>query len=61
MNTFDVSRWLGDFYLLATLLLAGELAACRLAAQPARRIALAWAATGGLLALTIWLLTRICG
>ncbi|QEG35053.1 M56 family metallopeptidase [Bythopirellula goksoeyrii] len=48
MNTLEVTRWLGDFYLLATLLLGAELLACLFAGQPARRMALAWATAGGL-------------
>ncbi|TWU21967.1 carboxypeptidase regulatory-like domain-containing protein [Bythopirellula polymerisocia] len=53
MNTLDGSRWLGDFYLLATLLLGGEFLVCLFAGQPARRIALAWATAGGLIVLAM--------
>jgi beta-lactamase regulating signal transducer with metallopeptidase domain/protocatechuate 3,4-dioxygenase beta subunit len=51
MNSLDVSRWLWDFYLLATGLLLATGAASFLIAQPARRMALAWATAGGLVLL----------
>ena len=35
MITFEVSSWLGDFYVLATLLFTAELLACLFAGQPA--------------------------
>ncbi len=37
-----ISQWCGDFYLLATLLLAGALLLGQFIKQPARRIAIAW-------------------
>lgn len=51
MNLLDVSRWLWDFYLLASGLLLATGVASFLIAQPARRIALAWATAGGLVLL----------
>lgn len=51
MNSLDVSRWLWDFYLLATGLLLVTGLASFLIAQPARRMAMAWATAGGLVLL----------
>ncbi len=51
MNSLDISRWLWDFYLLASGLLLATGVASFLIAQPARRMALAWAMAGGLLLL----------
>src|SRR5690606_41434957 len=53
MNTFDVSRSLWDYYLWASVLLAATLLAMLVIRQPARRMALAWAAAGGLLVLLV--------
>ncbi len=55
MNTLDVSQWLWDFYLLATVLLVLVLVAGQCLKQPARRMALAWATTVGLLALAVFI------
>ncbi len=44
---------LGDFYLLATVLLLGVLMAERWVAQPARRMAIAWSAGGALIGLAL--------
>ena len=53
MNTFDVSRMLWDYYLWATVLLTTALLTFLLIRQPARRMALAWAAAVGLLVLLV--------
>lgn len=53
MTTLDVAHWLGNFYLLATLLLTCELLACRFAGQPVRRMALARATAVGLVVLAM--------
>jgi len=54
MNTMllETSRWLSDYFLLATVLLAGVLLAERIVGQPARRIAIAWSAAIALFVLT---------
>jgi beta-lactamase regulating signal transducer with metallopeptidase domain len=53
MNTFDVSRWLWDFYSWATVLLAVALVTNYLLSQPARRMVIAWSTAWGLLALAL--------
>jgi beta-lactamase regulating signal transducer with metallopeptidase domain len=53
MNALDVSRMLWDFYLSATGLLAATLLASVFVKQPARRMAVAWAAVAGLFALVV--------
>ena len=58
MNT--LARWLADYYLLATLLLAVSLIAGQCIAQPARRVALVRAtlASLALLAVLVWRVVR---
>jgi beta-lactamase regulating signal transducer with metallopeptidase domain/tetratricopeptide (TPR) repeat protein len=53
MNTFDLSRWLWDFYSWATVLLSVALVANFLIAQPARRMVIAWSTAWALLALAL--------
>jgi beta-lactamase regulating signal transducer with metallopeptidase domain len=53
MNTFDVSRWLWDFYSWATVLLAVAVVANFSIAQPARRMVIAWSTAWALLALAL--------
>jgi beta-lactamase regulating signal transducer with metallopeptidase domain len=53
MNTFDVSRWLWDFYSWATVLLAVALVINYFLSQPARRIVIAWSTAWALLALAL--------
>ncbi len=55
MNVFftEASIWLWDYYLLATALLAVILLTTRVIAQPARRMAIHWATTVGLLLLAL--------
>jgi beta-lactamase regulating signal transducer with metallopeptidase domain len=53
MNTFDVSRWLWDFYSWATVLLAVALVTNYFLSQPARRMVIAWSTAWGLLALAL--------
>lgn len=55
MNDFSLAtaRWLGDFYLSTTVLLLAVLLVGRWIAQPARRLALAWSATGALIGLAL--------
>ncbi len=47
----EFAAWLSDFYLLSTILLAAVLVAGKVVGQPARRIAIAWAAALGLVVL----------
>lgn len=51
MNSLDISRWLWDFYMLASGLLLATGVASFLIAQPARRMAMAWGTAGGLVLL----------
>ncbi|MEX2168673.1 MAG: hypothetical protein WD851_05155, partial [Pirellulales bacterium] len=55
MNAFagSIARWLADYYLLATLLLAASLAVTWCVAQPARRVAVTRAALAGLALLAV--------
>jgi beta-lactamase regulating signal transducer with metallopeptidase domain len=48
-----LARWLVDYYVLATLLLAAAAAALAFVRQPARRLAVAWAALGSLALLAV--------
>ena len=52
----EASRWLWDYYLLATVLLTITLMVGRLIRQPVRRMALNWSSAGGL-----FLLAILCG
>lgn len=49
----EVTRWLWDYYLLATVLLVAILLVTKLLAQPARRMAIHWSTAGGLLVLAV--------
>jgi protocatechuate 3,4-dioxygenase beta subunit len=49
----SLAVWLADYYLAATLLLAAACAALALVRQPARRLAVGWAAMGSLAVLAV--------
>jgi protocatechuate 3,4-dioxygenase beta subunit len=55
MSAFAESllRWLADYYVLATALLAATFVCLVFVRQPARRLAVAWAATAGLVVLAV--------
>jgi uncharacterized membrane protein len=49
----ETSRWLWDYYLMASVLLAVVLVTGMLIAQPARRMAIHWSAAAGLVLLAL--------
>jgi beta-lactamase regulating signal transducer with metallopeptidase domain len=57
--TGALTWWLADFYMAASILLAGAALAVLLLRQPARRLTLAWTTLGGVIALAV--LTCLAG